>query len=295
MTKLAVRVSVLILIAFLWWPAPPLAQADLAQTPEPGSLAPRVMTYNLRYASDTPPNSWPERRPLVKNVISQAAPDIIGTQEGVYRQLQDLAADLPDYHWIGLGREGGSRGEFMAIFYRHARFVPVAFDHFWLSDTPEVIGSITWGHTVRRMLTWVRLRDKVTGREFLVWNTHLDHQVEEARRKGAALIRDRLAKSDPGVPLVLTGDFNCPAAGCVAYETLTREAGLADTWLLAKRRENDGFNTFNGFKAAGKDGIRIDWILARGPVAVSRAAILTDSENGRFPSDHFPVVADVRF
>ncbi|HOC18142.1 MAG TPA: endonuclease/exonuclease/phosphatase family protein [Vicinamibacterales bacterium] len=296
MTKLAVRLSAPVVVALLWLsPSPRGAEADRAQAADQQPLALRVMTYNLRYASDTPPNSWPERRPLVKKTVLQAAPDVIGTQEGVYRQLQDLAADLSAYHWIGLGREGGSRGEFMAVFYRHARFVPVAFDHFWLSDTPEVIGSVTWGHTVRRMLTWVRLRDKTTGRELLVWNTHLDHQVEDARRKGAALIRERLARTDPGVPLVLTGDFNCPAAGCVAYETLTREAGLTDAWLLAERRENEGIDTFNGFKAPGKGGVRIDWILLRGPAAVSRAATLTDSGGGRFPSDHFPVVADVRF
>ena len=106
------------------------------------------MTYNLKFASTNPPNAWPVRRPLMREVIRQIAPDVIGTQEGLYEQLKDIAADLPEYDWIGLGREGGSRGEFMAVFYRKARFEPLAFDHFWLSGTPEVIGSEYVGRQV---------------------------------------------------------------------------------------------------------------------------------------------------
>ena len=108
-----------------------------------------VMTYNLKYASPSGPNAWPVRRPLVREVIQQIAPDVFGTQEGLYAQLKDIAADLPDYDWIGLGRESGSRGEFAAVFYRKARFEPLAFEHFWLSDTPEVIGSGLGGQSGR--------------------------------------------------------------------------------------------------------------------------------------------------
>jgi hypothetical protein len=143
----------------------------------------RVMTYNLRFASTQSPNAWPDRRPVMQALINREAPDVFGTQEGLYGQLRDLAAGLPAYEWIGLGRAGGSKDEFAAVFYRRDRLEPVAFDHFWLSDTPEVIGSITWGHTYRRMVTWVRFRDRATGREFEFWNTHFDHQVEEARQR----------------------------------------------------------------------------------------------------------------
>src|SRR5688572_1421312 len=90
-----------------------------------------VMTFNLRYASDRPPNAWPQRRPVMKECIASVKPDLIGTQEGVYPQLKELSSDLPAYAWIGLGRDGGSRGEFMAIFYRRDRFEPLEFDHFW--------------------------------------------------------------------------------------------------------------------------------------------------------------------
>src|SRR5262245_55133623 len=126
-----------------------LAQCRL-QAADASNAAPlRVMTYNLRYASPTPPNAWPKRRPLMKELILQIAPDVLGTQEGLYPQLKDLASDLPDYQWIGLGREGGSKSEFMAVFYRPARLEPMAFDHFWLSETPSVVGSSTWGNSNR--------------------------------------------------------------------------------------------------------------------------------------------------
>lgn len=253
------------------------------------------MSFNLRFASSQPPNAWPDRRPLVKRLIERDSPDVIGTQEGLYAQLRDIAADLPDYDWIGLGREGGSRGEFMAVFYRRDRLEPVAFDHFWLSDTPNVIGSITWDHTYHRMVTWVRFRERTTGREFYFWNTHLDHEIEPARQKAAALIRDRLAPLDPAVPLVLAGDFNCAAGASRAYDILTRDAGLIDTWTSAAMRENETFNTFHNYETPLQEGIRIDWILARPPVAVGRAEIVTDHDAGQYPSDHFPIVAEVRF
>lgn len=255
----------------------------------------RVMTYNLRYASSQAGEAWVDRRPVMQTLLTREAPDVFGTQEGLYQQLRDLAADLPDYEWIGLGRAGGSKDEFCAIYYRRDRFAPVAFDHFWLSDTPAVVGSMTWGNKYRRMATWVRLRDRATGREFEVWNTHFDHEVEEARQKSAALIRDRLAQVDPAVPVLLLGDFNCLAGASRAYEILTREAGLTDTWGAAPERRNAELNTFNGFAAPQHGGERIDWILARRPAGVDAAGIVDYAGLPRFPSDHFPVTATVRF
>ena len=266
-----------------------------AEPSAPPPLSLRVMSFNLRFASTQPPNAWPDRRPVMKRLIEQSAPDVIGTQEGVYSQLRDLAKDLPAYEWIGLGRAGGSRDEFCAIFFRRDRFEPVAFDHLWLSDTPNVIGSITWGHSNIRMATWVRLRERTTGREFYFWNTHFDHQVEPARQKSAALLRDRIAEIDPTTPLLLVGDFNCVAGASPAHEILTAEAGLVDTWTAAARRTNELFNTFHNYEAPVMNSQRIDWILARRPAAVESAAIITDHEGLQYPSDHFPVVAEVRF
>lgn len=267
--------------------------AALPAAAEP--LVLRLMTYNLRYASPQPPHAWPDRRPVMQELIRREAPEIIGTQEGLYAQLRDLAANLPAYDWIGLGRGGGSQDEFCAIFFRRDRFEPVAFDHLWLSDTPGVIGSITWGHHYRRMATWVRLRDRASGREFEVWNTHFDHEVEPARQRSAALLRDQLAKVDASVPVILMGDFNCPAGASSAYEILTREAGLTDTWEAAPQRTNPGLNTFNDYEPAKHDGERIDWILARPPVTVEAAGIVDYEGLSQFPSDHFPVTATVRF
>lgn len=263
-----------------------------------GDAAPlvlRVMTYNLRYASDQAGEAWDDRRPVMQALLAREAPDVFGTQEGLYQQLRDLAAGLPGYQWVGLGRAGGSKDEFCAIFYRRDRFAPVAFDHFWLSDTPALVGSMTWGNKYRRMVTWVRLRDRATGREFEVWNTHFDHEVEEARRKSAELLRQRIAGVDPAVPLLLLGDFNCLAGASRAHAILTHDAGLTDTWDAAPRPGNAGLNTFNGFAAPRHGGERIDWILARRPAGVDAAAIVDYAGLPRFPSDHFPVTATVRF
>lgn len=255
----------------------------------------RVMTFNLRYASDQPPNAWTVRRPVMRALIEREAPDVIGTQEGLHAQLRDLAADLPAYDWIGLGREGGSRGEFMAVFFRRDRLEPLAYDHFWLSDTPELIGSMTWGNRFRRMVTWVRFRERASGREFSVWNTHFDHEVEAARVKSARLIRERLAAVAPSGPLVLLGDFNCAAGTSAAFEILTHDSGLVDTWTAARERTNEGLNTFHNFEPPKRDGVRIDWILARGAGEIRRAAIVDHHERGQWPSDHFPVVAELTF
>jgi len=254
-----------------------------------------VMTFNLRYASATPPNAWSQRRPVMKACIEQTNPDLIGTQEGVYHQLKDLAADLPAYAWIGTGRDGGSRGEFMAIFYREDRFEPIEFDHFWLSDTPDVIGSSTWGNTNRRMVTWVRFRDRASSCEFFFWNTHLDHALQPAREKGAALIRQRIDALKTRLPILLVGDFNARAGANRAYDILVTEGGLQDTWLQAAERRNDGISTFNGFAGPKPEGVRIDWILGRGVDRVRASEIVTFSQNGQYPSDHFPMVAWVSF
>ncbi len=252
-----------------------------------------VMTYNLRYASPNPPNAWPDRRPLMRECIQTVRPDLIGTQEGVYSQLKDLASDLKEYEWIGLGRDGGSKGEFMAIFYLRSRFEPLEFDHFWLSDTPNVIASSTWGNSNRRMVTWVKFQDRKTGRQFYLFNTHFDHQVQAAREKSAELLRTRIADLQTTLPVLVTGDFNANEKN-KAYEILTTDSLLKDTWYLAKTRRGEGLASFNNFKEIPKTNSRIDWILARGPVAVAVSEIVTFSKDGQFPSDHCPVVAWLR-
>ncbi|GAA1501546.1 endonuclease/exonuclease/phosphatase family protein [Streptomyces synnematoformans] len=250
-----------------------------------------VMSFNLRYASATPPHSWPERRPVMRTLLRAEEPHLVGTQEGLYRQLLDIAGDLGRHHaWIGVGRQGGSKDEFMAVFYDIRRLAPVAFDHYWLSDEPYLIGSNTWGNAVLRMVTWVRFRDLVTGGEFYHVNTHLDHVSQEARERSADLITRRFTEFDAALPRVVTGDFNVPAHRNPVYDAMLAGGGLADTWDTAERR-SDAYATFHGYRPLVPDGDRIDWILVTPGVRTRYAKINTYERGGQFPSDHLPVQA----
>jgi endonuclease/exonuclease/phosphatase family metal-dependent hydrolase len=262
--------------------------AQYCPADEPGDML--VMTYNLRYASRQPPNSWPQRLPVAVALLEKHQPDLIGTQEGVYHQIKDLEERLVDYSWIGLGRDGGSRGEFMAVFYRHDRFEPEEFDHFWLSDTPEVVGSTTWGNSNRRMVTWVRFRDRQSDKSFYFFNTHFDHQIQAAREKSAQLVIERVEKLQTELPVVLVGDFNAAAGENPVYDLLVGEQRFEDTWNTAAMR-GPLVATFHGYRGPRNDGPRIDWILIRGPVTCLSTEIVTFQQDGQLPSDHFPVMS----
>lgn len=252
------------------------------------------MTFNIRYAHTQPPDLWPDRLPVIEQLIERRRPDVIGTQEGLYQQLRDLESSLTDYEWIGIGRDGGSRGEFMAVFYRKDRVEPLEYDHYWLSDTPGIAGSRTWGNNYPRMVTWVRFRDRITRAEFLFVNTHFDHEVQPSRERSAALILDRLAATAPGLPVILVGDFNVAAGNNPVYSMLTGSGGFTDTWVAAANADTLG--TFHGFKGipAARGTPRIDWILLRGPVSALSTEIVTDARGAQLPSDHFPVLARLR-
>ena len=256
----------------------------------------KVMSYNLRYAAPLGENSWPVRRPVLKQCIEQNDPDLIGTQEGLYHQLKNVAEDLPAYRWIGLGREGGSRGEFMAIYYKHGRFDPLEYDHYWLSDTPGAIGSSTWGNSVRRMVTWVKFHDRLAKRDFIFINTHFDHEVEKARQKSADLLAERTLKLGDRLPIILTGDFNSPAGeSSVAYKKLVKPGPFVDSWDQAEKG-NARTLSFNGFHfPAPLEGGRIDWILLRGPIRAKKILIDDFAVEKQYPSDHFPVIATLEY
>lgn len=217
----------------------------------------------------------------------------MGVQEGLYQQVRDIEADLgPHYDWIGTGRAGGSRDEFMAVYYDTRRLAPVEYDHFWLSDTPNVIGSNTWGGGSIRMVTWVRFRDLGDGeRQFYFLNTHLDNASQNARARAASLIAARIAGLDRTLPLLVTGDFNIAAHKNPVYDTMLA-AGLTDTWDTAAQRSKL-YATFHGYQPLIPDGDRIDWILATPGVTAHRASINTFSVDGQFPSDHLPVQASL--
>lgn len=251
-----------------------------------------VMTFNLRCATSERVHPWPRRRPVVRSLLAQTEPHVLATQEGLPDQLRELGEDLPaHYDSVGTGREGGGRGEAMQVFFDTRRLSAVEHAHFWLSDTPEVPGSQTWGGDWPRMVTWVRFVDRVTDRSFVVLDTHLEAFSEEARARSASLIRERLPSD---VPVLLTGDFNEPAGeGGAVYDALVTHGPLADTWLTASER-GPAYATFHDYGELLLDGERIDWILASPDISVVSSTADTFAVDDVRPSDHLPVRAVVR-
>ncbi|HWH08216.1 MAG TPA: endonuclease/exonuclease/phosphatase family protein [Candidatus Thermoplasmatota archaeon] len=249
----------------------------------------KVMTFNLRRdkASDGE-NGWEQRRHAAAEVIRRHAPDLVGTQEGLPGQVGYLESHFPEYGFLGEARFGGRNDEFNAILYRKDRFKVLGTGNFWLSDTPDVPGSRTWGNLVPRMATWARFMDKDTGNVFHHLNTHLDHLVPRARKLGALLIQKRLPQD---VPVLMTGDFNALQQGGT-YRYLTRAAGLTDSrWACATPVESRWNATFHHF--TGRGLYRIDYVLGRHLARYSDYQVVRDRVEGKLPSDHFPVVAQV--
>ena len=171
----------------------------------------KVMTFNVRYASDEGAERWAARRPVMVELIRRAVPDVIGTQELLQRQGDDIVRALPGYRWFGRDRMGGHDDEHMGIFYRPDRLTLVDQGDFWLSDTPEVVGSQSWGTDLPRMASWAVFETKdAKPRRFLFVDTHLAHRDEdaEARDKAAALILARLPTLAKGLPVILAGDIS---------------------------------------------------------------------------------------
>ncbi|MEU5047390.1 endonuclease/exonuclease/phosphatase family protein [Streptomyces griseorubiginosus] len=271
----------------------PLMGTLPASAARPSNRRLDLMTFNLRYADTAEPNSWATRRPVMRRLLRRETPTLIGTQEGLYQQLLDIHADLgPRYDWIGTGREGGSHDESTAVFYDTRRLAPVEHDTLWLSDTPRVIGSNTWGGSLPRILTWVRFRDRsADDREFYVVNTHFDHVGQYARERSAQFLGETIAGFAPSLPVVVTGDFNATAHDNRAYDILLA-TGLVDTWDAAVERGRQ-YATFHGYKPLTPDGDRIDWILTTPGITVHRTSVNTFALDGQYPSDHLPVQATV--
>jgi endonuclease/exonuclease/phosphatase family metal-dependent hydrolase len=270
----------------------PSAMDVLAGPPAPADLD--VMTFNLRYASARTPNSWAQRRPAMRVLLTDERPDLIGTQEGLATQLRDIENDLgAGYDYIGMGRNGGNRGEHTAIFYNMARLDPQKSGNFWLSTTPQTPGSTSWGSGNIRMLTWVLFADRQTGRHFYAVNTHLDNNSENARRQAAKLIRTKLAAFDP-LPIVLTGDFNTPAqSSSQVYRLLVNQAGYHDTWTTAPRR-GPSYATIHNYQPLVANGERDDWILTTPGITAEAALMNTYRRGTQYPSDHLPVQVRLR-
>lgn len=247
-----------------------------------------VMTFNLRYAADRGANAWQDRRDLLIETIRGENPDLIGTQEGLHRQLQDIDVGLPEYARIGLGRQGGSHDEFMAVYLRKHRFRIDEYDHFWLSDTPRQIGSLSYDADLPRMVTWLRLHDLQSGRDCYLANTHFDHAHPLARTRSAEQLLRWIDTLDPTLPLIVTGDFNATAGSDPVYRQLVGAAALRDAFAEATDRGAE-IGTFHGFAGGDPGGGRIDWILVRGALSAVRSRVITHHREGQYPSDHYPV------
>jgi endonuclease/exonuclease/phosphatase family metal-dependent hydrolase len=258
-----------------------------------GAQTLRVMSFNVRYPARTDgPNRWEFRRDLLVETIREKSPDVMGTQELYYEQGQYIVEKLPEYAWLGISRRGSHEDEHMGVFYKKDRLRVLDSGNFWLSETPETPGSMSWGVNLLRMVTWGYFELRDGGRRFYFYNTHFPHRREdhEARLRAARLIAERIAKLDPAVPFVMTGDFNAPAGGEV-YQVFA--GSLQDGWLRAARRTGPEC-TFGGFKGV-VECPRIDWILYRGPFRVLEAETVTRNWEGRYPSDHYPVFAVLEF
>ena len=250
----------------------------------------RVMSFNVRYPNPADgPDFWENRRDLLVDTVRKYAPDVMGTQELFKIQGDYIVEKLPAYAWFGTSRRGNDQDEHMGVFYRKDRLELKEQGQFWLSETPDVPASQSWNMSLPRMVTWGLFETK-NGRQFYFLNTHFAHrrEDEEARLKAAGVIASRIASLRKGVPIILTGDFNAPAGGAV-YKAML-DAGLVDTRVSGTGPDG----TFHGFK--GKPGIaRIDWILTSPGWKPLRNETITDSRDGHFPSDHFPVVAEVEY
>ena len=263
---------------------------------EQGDADTRVMTFNIRYGTaNDGDNAWPQRRDLVFRVIREFRPHVLGLQEALRSQLDDLGAALPGYREVGVGRDDGrQRGEYAAIFYDATRFELERDSTFWLSDRPEVPGSMTWGNRIPRICTWAVLRDRGSGRALHVFNVHWDHESQESRERSARLLLERIAAREPaGTPVIVTGDFNAGEANA-AFRALVKDPAsvLRDTFR-ALHADAGTVGTFNAFRGESS-GEKIDAILASPGWRVVDAGIVRDNDGGRYPSDHFPVTATLR-
>jgi endonuclease/exonuclease/phosphatase family metal-dependent hydrolase len=249
----------------------------------------RVMSFNVRLPAESDgPDRWELRREQVVRMLRGQDADVIGTQELFAEQGDYLAEQMPEYAWFGRGRESDGGGEHMGVFYRRDRLRVIESGDFWLSDTPESPGSISWGHPHPRMVTWALFETLADGRRFYLFNTHLPYrgEDEDARLRGAEAIARRLRALPDDMPVVLTGDFNTTPDSS-AYVKF--KGFLEDAWTAAAQRTGPE-GTFHGF--TGQPQKRIDWILVRG-LEVDRMRVVDSHENGRYPSDHFPLVVEL--
>lgn len=252
----------------------------------------RVMTFNLRFENDRDgPNSWRNRREMVVEIIERYAPDILGTQEGKWPQLAYLQEHLTDYLAHMPGRIPDEMSQCPTLFVRKARFDIRGGADIWLSKTPEIYLSKDWDSAFPRMMSHADLFDRQAGQNLCAAVTHLDHVGIEARFNQAKIIADWALAADS--PVVLLGDFNDSPGSRVHDVLVGPETNLCDTWQVLEKTDGPASFTHHGF-AGNPQVTRMDWILVSSCFTVVDAEIVRDQENGSYPSDHFPYMADIK-
>ena len=253
-----------------------------------------VATYNMRNDNNsedsTHGNGWKQRYPVIAALIQFHDFDIFGTQECLYHQIQDISNKLPGYDYYGIGRDDGKHaGEHSEIFFKKDKFQLLAHGDFWLSQTPDK-PSLGWDATCcNRICSWVLLQDKKSKKKFYVFNTHYDYQKDLARNESSKLILKEIKTIAGTQPVIFMGDMN-GGNESEWYKTIANSGILKDTYKEAKNPyTNNG--SFNGFGSTVKSDEIIDHIFVTKQFTVQKWGILTDTYHGKYPSDHFPVLA----
>ena len=253
-----------------------------------------VMSFNIRCGSCEKPddvNHWDRRKYLVADLIRKQQPDLIGLQEAELFQVRDLAAMLGNYEWIGVGRDDGKeQGEANAVLFRKARFKLLTQETLWLSATPGQIGK-GWDAALNRTASIVRLRDRDSAQELFLLNTHFDHLGQQARMESSKLVVGLVRSMAGKLPVIVTGDFNYTRqfAGYAIVADLLRDAEQ-----IAGRQAQGGTISFNDFGKSIEPDKKIDFIFVNDDVEVVSHRIITDRYQGRYPSDHYPLQAELR-
>ncbi len=253
-----------------------------------------VGTFNLRLQTNGDVgNLWQQRAILVSDLIRFHDFDILGTQEGFLNQLQDIKTALPYYSFSGHGRDDGKEaGEHSSIFYKTVKFELLDKGDFWLSETPEK-PSIGWdGKCCKRITSWIYLKDKKSKKKFYVFNAHYDHEGQVARRESSKLMLTQIKDIAGNKPVILMGDFNGDH-NSEPYQIIANSNQLKDTYQMVDfpYANNNSFQNF-GNLIKGKEVI--DHIFVTPQFSVSKWGILSDTFQGKYPSDHFPVLVKMR-
>jgi len=250
----------------------------------------RVMTYNIRY--DNPGdgvNQWKQRKQKVFDLLKKYDPDVLGVQEALEHQLTEIV-NTGGYSYTGVGRDDGkTQGEFSAIIYKKEKFDLIDGNTFWLSETPQVPGSKSWDAAITRIGSWAIFRDKVSGRKFLVLNTHFDHIGKEARKNSADILKQKASELALEIPVIITGDLNC-TRGEEPFAILTNGEIIE---LIDPASSPQG--TFCSFEVNGIECRAIDYILVSNEWRADQYKVIDDNDGKYYPSDHLPVMITLSF